>query len=84
MFTGIIAAQGEVIASTPAVNASGEDTGALYLDIAAGDIIADLEHGGSLAVNGVCLTALHGDVTNGNGDTLPAAAKGVFRAYAMG
>ena len=84
MFTGIIAAQGEVIASTPAVNASGEDTGALYLDIAAGDIIADLEHGGSLAVNGVCLTALHGDVTNGNGDTLPAVAPGVFRAYAMG
>ncbi|MDO5750863.1 MAG: 3,4-dihydroxy-2-butanone-4-phosphate synthase [Rothia sp. (in: high G+C Gram-positive bacteria)] len=84
MFTGIIAAQGEVIASTPALNATGEDTGALYLDIAAGDIIADLEHGGSLAVNGVCLTALHGDVTNGNGDVLPAAAPGVFRAYAMG
>ncbi|MDO4898407.1 MAG: riboflavin synthase subunit alpha, partial [Rothia sp. (in: high G+C Gram-positive bacteria)] len=52
MFTGIIAATGTVLSLEPV---EGSDSAVLTID--AGQIIDDLEHGGSLAVNGVCLTA---------------------------
>ncbi|MFI7482715.1 riboflavin synthase [Kocuria sp. M1R5S2] len=50
MFTGIVAGQGTVrrLETRP--------DGALLL-VDAGPLVADLPHGGSLAVNGVCLTA---------------------------
>ena len=69
MFTGIIGALGTVESITPI---KGSD--AAYLTLNAGDIVADLEHGGSLAVNGVCLTAID----------LDQLQPGQFRAYAMG
>lgn len=56
MFTGIIAATGTVEALEPVTNSAGQ-TESVIITINAGDIIDDLEHGGSLAVNGVCLTA---------------------------
>lgn len=56
MFTGIIAAVGTVESLQPVYNGAGEIDSAL-LTLYAGPIIDDLEHGGSLAVNGVCLTA---------------------------
>lgn len=74
MFTGIIAAQGTVISVEPARNTGGQDTGSAYLTIDAGNTVTDLPHGGSLAVNGVCLTAVDTD----------KVAPGVFRAYVMG
>ena len=52
MFTGIVAAQGTV----RSVEARPDGTSARLL-VDAGPIVADLPHGGSLAVNGVCLTA---------------------------
>ncbi len=69
MFTGIIGALGTVESITPI-----EGSDAAYLTLNAGDIVADLEHGGSLAVNGVCLTAID----------LDQLQPGQFRAYAMG
>ncbi|MBM7050672.1 3,4-dihydroxy-2-butanone-4-phosphate synthase [Rothia sp. ZJ1223] len=56
MFTGIIGAVGTVERLEPVFNAAG-DVESAVLTINAGSIIDDLEHGGSLAVNGVCLTA---------------------------
>lgn len=56
MFTGIIGAMGSVEKIETVKNSRGETESAV-LTIHAGDIVADLEHGGSLAVNGVCLTA---------------------------
>ena len=69
MFTGIIGALGTVESITPI-----EGSDAAYLTLNAGDIVADLDHGGSLAVNGVCLTAID----------LDQLQPGQFRAYAMG
>ena len=69
MFTGIIGALGTVESITPI-----EGSDAAYLTLNAGDVVADLEHGGSLAVNGVCLTAID----------LDQLQPGQFRAYAMG
>lgn len=69
MFTGIIGALGTVESITPI-----EGSDAAYLTLNAGDIVTDLEHGGSLAVNGVCLTAID----------LDQLQPGQFRAYAMG
>ena len=69
MFTGIIGALGTVESITPI-----EGSDAAYLILTAGDIVTDLEHGGSLAVNGVCLTAID----------LDQLQPGQFRAYAMG
>lgn len=53
MFTGIITEQGSVesLVLNPAKDSA-------VLTIKAGEAIADLELGGSLAVNGVCLTAV--------------------------
>ncbi len=56
MFTGIIGAMGSVKSIETTKNSLGEIESAV-LTIQAGDIVNDLEHGGSLAVNGVCLTA---------------------------
>ena len=58
MFTGIIGALGTVESITPI-----EGSDAAYLTLNAGDIVADLEHGGSLAVNGACLTLALGAAT---------------------
>lgn len=69
MFTGIIGALGTVESITPI-----EGSDAAYLTLNAGDIVTDLDHGGSLAVNGVCLTAID----------LDQLQPGQFRAYAMG
>ena len=74
MFTGIIGALGTVESVQPVYDDHGVPTGAAYITINAGDIVADLEHGGSLAVNGVCLTAV--DESN--------IEPYQFRAYAMG
>lgn len=74
MFTGIIGALGTVESVQPVVGADGADTDAAHITINAGDIVADLEYGGSLAVNGVCLTAIDVEQLN----------PGQFRAYAMG
>ena len=52
MFTGIIAGTGTVLDLAPT-----DRPGVTRLIIDAGDLIADLPDGGSLAVNGVCLTA---------------------------
>ena len=59
MFTGIIGALGTVESVQPVYNAQGASTGAAYITINAGDIVSDLDHGGSLAVNGVCLPAVN-------------------------
>jgi len=74
MFTGIIGALGTVESVQPVYNAQGASTGAAYITINAGDIVSDLDHGGSLAVNGVCLTAVDED----------SIEPQQFRAYAMG
>jgi riboflavin synthase alpha subunit len=52
MFTGIVAGRGTV----RSVEARPDGTSARLL-VDAGALVADLPHGGSLAVNGVCLTA---------------------------
>ena len=51
MFTGIIGALGTVESVQPVYDAQGTSTGAAYITINAGDIVSDLDHGGSLAVN---------------------------------
>ena len=73
MFTGIIGALGTVESITPI-----EGSDAAYLTLNAGDIVADLDHGGSLAVNGVCLTAIavsytHLDVYKRQRQNLPVS-----------
>lgn len=68
MFTGIVAAQ----ATVERIERLAEDAARLH--VAAGQIIADLPHGGSLAVNGVCLTAV----------PAPEAGTGRFTADVMG
>lgn len=69
MFTGIITHVGTVVALERDTDA---DTALLVLD--AGGALDGLPAGGSLAVDGVCLTALDG----------PQAEPGVFRADLMG
>ncbi len=66
MFTGIIEGIGTVVDLT-----THEDSA--VLTIAAGDVVADLPPGGSLAVNGVCLTSVveptaGGDVGSAGGE----------------
>lgn len=84
MFTGIIESLGRVESIE-----SHEDSA--IITISAGDLVADLGLGGSLAVNGVCLTSIRTDLAEGmdpSGDGsagLPAtSAKGLFRAEVMG
>lgn len=57
MFTGLVETTGEVISYTPAAGAE-RLTGAARLTIAAPGIVARLKLGDSVAVCGVCLTAL--------------------------
>ena len=52
MFTGIIAEQGHVVSLTP-----DRESASATLVLRAGATLAGLELGGSVAVNGVCLTA---------------------------
>lgn len=71
MFTGIVAGTGTVIAVQP--SAHGTTEGTTRIRIQAGEIVQDLPVGGSLAVDGVCLTG---------GTDRPA--DGVFEADVMG
>ncbi|MCT1616073.1 3,4-dihydroxy-2-butanone-4-phosphate synthase [Kocuria indica] len=66
MFTGIVEAQ----ATVERVERLAQDAARLH--VSAGPLVADLPHGGSLAVNGVCLTAV------------PSGAAGDFTADVMG
>lgn len=56
MFTGIVGAVGTVEKIEPVMSISGDEEAAI-ITVDAGEIIDDLGQGGSLAVNGVCLTA---------------------------
>lgn len=67
MFTGII----DHLGTVETLERTGD---AARLRIRAGDLIRDLPHGGSLAVDGVCLTAVPD----------PEAGEGVFLADVMG
>ena len=68
MFTGIVAD----LATVERIERLAQDAARLHLD--AGRIVEDLPHGGSLAVNGVCLTAV----------PAPEAGVGRFTADVMG
>lgn len=68
MFSGIIESLGTVVSVE---EVPGTDTARISIN--AGEIIADLPLGGSLAVNGVCLTAIRED-----------SSEGVFTADLMG
>lgn len=76
MFTGIIAALGTVVAID-----TDPDTDLTRLRIDAGPVVADLPPGGSLAVNGVCLTAAADPATGATG---PDTDAGHFVADLMG
>ena len=71
MFTGIIAVLGTVVGLD-----TDRDTDVTRLTIDAGDLVEDLAPGGSLAVNGVCLTSAPAGET--------PAESGVFVADLMG
>lgn len=68
MFTGIVESQ----ATVERVERLAEDAARLH--VSAGALVADLPEGGSLAVNGVCLTAV----------PAPASVPGDFTADVMG
>ena len=59
MFTGIVETQ----ATVQRVERVAQDAARLHLT--AGTLVADLQRGGSLAVNGVCLTAVPADGSEG-------------------
>ncbi|NEK47409.1 riboflavin synthase subunit alpha, partial [Rhizobium leguminosarum] len=59
MFTGIVETQ----AIVQRVERTAQDAARLHLT--AGTLVADLQRGGSLAVNGVCLTAVPADGSEG-------------------
>lgn len=73
MFTGIVRAQGRVLELKENLDSRGQVESAL-LTLEADSLLEDLETGGSLAVDGVCLTALDS----------ADHARGIFRAYLMG
>ncbi|WP_309133324.1 riboflavin synthase [Brevibacterium sp.] len=84
MFTGIIEQLGRVEAIE-----LGPDSAVVTID--AGDLVADLELGGSLAVNGVCLTSIRstggtaaGTDANTSAESADTAAPGRFVAEVMG
>ncbi|WP_295691141.1 riboflavin synthase [uncultured Brevibacterium sp.] len=85
MFTGII----ESLGTVTAVDVR-PDGGFARITIAAGEIVADLPRGGSLAVNGVCLTAVPGagadHDTHEPHDSRPTGPdpSGVFSAEVIG
>lgn len=92
MFTGIIEEMGEVVSLVP----TGE--GSAVLTLRAGRVLDGLPDGGSLAVNGVCLTqAPNAGATaaardtvaqptpaSATGSSVPAPASGLFTAHVMG
>lgn len=51
MFTGLIEAKGEIAAVTPAGDG-------VRLTVRAPEVLSDVRHGDSIAVNGVCLTVI--------------------------
>jgi riboflavin synthase len=61
MFTGIVEATGEVVAFVPGIG------GVARLTVAVGDIAGRLRLGNSLAVSGVCLTAVEIEAGEGGG-----------------
>lgn len=75
MFTGII----ESIGRVDAIELVGDSA---IISIDAGHLVEDLPVGGSLAVNGVCLTSVREDGASTPGEG--AAAPGTFTAEAMG
>ncbi len=78
MFTGIIERLGRVEAIE-----LGTDSAVITID--AGDLVADLELGGSLAVNGVCLTSIRSAEASASGTAGTAAAsEGTASAPASG
>ena len=78
VFTGIIEGIGTVVDLT-----THEDSA--VLTIAAGDVVADLPPGGSLAVNGVCLTSVVEPATGSGFASEPSASgQGTFVAEVMG
>lgn len=81
MFTGIIEATGTVLSVT---SVPGTDTA--RISIRAGSLIDDLPAGGSLAVNGVCLTATRTSAEAAPADENPASTSGpgIFTADIMG
>lgn len=89
MFTGIVEATGTVVAIEPGAPGTGDGT--VTLRIQAGPIVSDLPPGGSLAVDGVCLTrADHLGIADANSHTTEnstaqdCAAGGQFLADVMG
>lgn len=81
MFTGII----ESLGTVTAVDVR-PDGGFARITIAAGELVADLPRGGSLAVNGVCLTAVPcAEASPADADADRAGdAPGVFTAEVIG
>ncbi|MDO4254772.1 MAG: riboflavin synthase [Kocuria sp.] len=84
MFTGIVETTGTVIALEPGPQGQDDDT--VRLRIQAGEIVADLAAGASLAVDGVCLTRLAlSDVDRtALTDRASSSAPGEFVADVMG
>ena len=88
MFTGIIEEMGEVVSLTPT------EAGSAVLTLRAGTVLDGLPDGGSLAVNGVCLTqapeslpATTGPAAatpTGPAGTAAASTTGTFVAHVMG
>ncbi len=73
MFTGIIKAKAS-LEKVEFMAQDGQQAQGAVITLKAGDIVADLEQGGSLAVNGVCLTARNSK----------RHAEGIFEAALMG
>ncbi|MBP3036712.1 riboflavin synthase [Arthrobacter sp. zg-ZUI100] len=82
MFTGIVAEQGSVVSLNPKAG-TGKAGGSAELIISAPETGAGLELGGSIAVNGVCLTAtaVDGDriAVDVMGETLERTTTGGLR-----
>lgn len=76
MFTGIIEEMGEVVSLTPT------DAGSAVLTLRAGTVLNGLPDGGSLAVNGVCLTQAPESLPSDG--AARSLTTGVFVAHVMG
>ncbi|MEK5037769.1 riboflavin synthase [Sporosarcina sp. FSL K6-3457] len=68
MFTGIIEEIGTVSAVRPATNS-------LQLSIRCSKVLSDVKKGGSIAVNGVCLTVSHYSSNQFTADVMPETVK---------
>jgi len=76
MFTGIIEEMGEVVSLTPT------DAGSAVLTLRTGSVLDGLPDGGSLAVNGVCLTQAPESLPSDG--AARSLTTGVFVAHVMG